>query len=101
VRGANKAWVLTLFLSVYTESYDFSRALESTVQKHASSSSTGTGTFPGQGNALNTSSSAATPRPEGSKGILSDIYAFYSGLDPQVKVLIWVLVAYFGFMKLA
>lgn len=79
----------------------FCRALESTVKKHASSSPAAAGTFPGQGKSLS-GSAAAAPGPAGSNdGIFSTVYGYYSGLDPQLKILVWVLVAYVGLMKLA
>lgn len=55
--------------------------------------------FPGKGNSLS-GSAPANPQPAGG-GVLSGVWDFYQGLDPQIKILVWVLVAYVGLVKLA
>ncbi|KIP10084.1 hypothetical protein PHLGIDRAFT_101658 [Phlebiopsis gigantea 11061_1 CR5-6] len=71
--------------------------LEATVRKHASGSSTTAGAFSGKGHTLGGTTTSSTP----SLPDIPNVKTWYSGLDPQAKVLLGLVGAYFVFWILS
>jgi hypothetical protein len=89
VRGANKACVYLLRGLKYCPNAK-SRGIENALKKHSASGSGGSSSFSGKGNVLG---SSGTP---GSAGAASLANGLATNLDPQVKLLLGMLVVYFG-----